>query len=118
LPNWHLYGSLFSRREVSIIGTAKAKKREPADIRITARVSQSTRSLIDRAAALYGASINQFIVQAAVARANEVLRCMETVRLSSRDARFFMDALAKPPQPNNKLIDAVSAHNRLVESGD
>lgn len=100
------------------MGTAPARKSEPADERITARVPRSTRSIIERAAALYGATINQFIVQAAVERANEVLRSMETVRLSSRDARLFMDALATPPQPNNKLMDAISAHSRLVESRD
>lgn len=100
------------------MGTSQAKKVEPADERITARVPRSTRSVIERAAALYGATINQFIVQAAVERANDVLRSMETVKLSSRDAQLFMDALAKPPQPNKKLKDAVSAHSRLVESGD
>jgi uncharacterized protein (DUF1778 family) len=70
-------------------------------------VPQSTRSIIERAAALYGATINQFIVQAAVERANEVLKNVETLRLSSRDAQLFMDALAKPPQPNNELMDAI-----------
>jgi uncharacterized protein (DUF1778 family) len=98
--------------------TSQAKKVEPADERITARVPRSTRSVIERAAALYGATINQFIVQAAVERANEVLRSMETVKLSSRDAQLFMGALAKPPKPNKMLKDAVNAHSRLVESGD
>ena len=100
------------------MGTARARKSEPADERITARVPNSTRSIIERAAALYGSTINQFIVQAAVERANEVLKNMETLRLSSRDAQIFMDALAKPPQPNNELMDAISTHNRLVESRD
>ena len=98
--------------------TAQVRKREPADERITARLPRSTRSIIERAAAIYGASINQFIVQAAVERANEVLQSMETVKLSSRDALVFMDALANPPEPNKKLLEAMRAHKRLIESRD
>jgi uncharacterized protein (DUF1778 family) len=101
-----------------IMGTAQAKRRELADERITARVPHSTRSIIERAAAIYGATINQFIVQAAVERANEVLQNMETLKLSSRDAQAFLDALAKQPKPNKNLLDAVLAHGRLVESRD
>jgi uncharacterized protein (DUF1778 family) len=100
------------------MGTVQTRKREPADERITARLPRSTRSIIERAAAIYGASINQFIVQAAVERANEVLQSMETVKLSSRDAQVFMDALANPPKPNKKLIEAMRAHDRLIESRD
>lgn len=95
-----------------------ARREEPADERITARLPSSTRSIIERAAAIYGASINQFIVQAAVERANEVLRSMETVKLSARDARVFMDALASPSQPSKELLDAVQAHDRLIVSSD
>ena len=98
--------------------TTQVERREAADDRITARLPRATRSIIERAAAIYGASINQFIVQAAVERANEVLQSMETVKLSARDAQVFMDALANPPQPNEKLLEAVQAHGRLVDSSD
>ena len=96
--------------------TAQVKETEFANDRITARVPKSTRSIIERAAAIYGATINQFIVQAAVERANEVLQNMETIKLSTRDAKIFLDALANPPQPNEHLLDAVCAHSRMVDS--
>jgi uncharacterized protein (DUF1778 family) len=96
--------------------TAQAKISGPADDRITTRVPHSTRTIIERAAAIYGATINQFIVQAAVERANEVLHTMEMVKLSSKDAQVFIKALTKPPVPNKKLQEAVRAHKRLVES--
>ena len=98
--------------------TSQAKKNGLANDRITTRVPRSTRTIIERAAAIYGATINQFIVQAAVERANEVLHSMEMVKLSSRDAQIFIDALTKPPAPNKKLQEAVRAHKRLVESRD
>jgi len=109
---------IVSNGEDVIMETAQAKKSEPADDRITARVPRTTRTTIERAAAIYGATINQFIVQAAVERANEVLRSMEMVKLSSRDAQVFIEALTKPPAPNKKLRDAVRAHKQLVESRD
>ncbi len=98
--------------------TTHAKELKPVDERVTARVPASTRSIIERAAAIYGSTINQFIVQAAVERANEVLQSMEVVKLSARDAKTFLDALANPPKPNKKLLGAVRAHRRLVESRD
>lgn len=97
---------------------ARVKEHEPVDERITARVPHSTRSIIERAAAIYGATINQFMVQAAVERATEVLQGTEAVKLSARDAKTFLNALANPPQPNEKLLEAVHAHDRLVKSRD
>jgi uncharacterized protein (DUF1778 family) len=95
---------------------ARVKEHESANDRITARVPHATLSIIKRAAAIYGATINQFIVQAAVERANEVLQSTEAINLSARDATIFLNALAKPPQPNEILMEAVCAHARLVES--
>ena len=100
------------------MGNAQAKNNGMAGDRITARVPHSTRAIIERAAAIYGATISQFIVQASVEQANRVLHSMEMVKLSSRDARIFIDALTKPPVPNKKLKEAVRAHKRLVESRD
>jgi len=98
--------------------TTQAKKNGLADDRITARVPHSTRTIIERAAAIYGATINQFIVQAAVERANEVLHSMEMAKLSSQDAQVVIEALTNPPAHNKKLQEAVRAHKRLVESRD
>jgi uncharacterized protein (DUF1778 family) len=97
---------------------ARVKQHDPADERITARVPSSTRSIIERAAALYGSTINQFIVQAAVDRANEVIKDMEVIKLSAKASKIFMDALANPPKPNDELLEAVHAHRSMVESRD
>jgi uncharacterized protein (DUF1778 family) len=105
-------------KEEMIMGTAQARNKERADDRITARVPHSTRTIIERAAAVSGATISQFVTQASVERANEVLRSMEMVKLSSRDTQTVLDALTKSPMPNKKLQEAVRAHKRLVESRD
>jgi uncharacterized protein (DUF1778 family) len=119
LPNWHQHDRVaYNKRRTLTMRTTHAKELKPVDERVTARVPTSTRSIIERAAAIYGSTINQFIVQAAVERANEVLQSIETIKLSARDAKTFLDALAKPPKPNKKLLGAVRYHGRLVESRD
>jgi len=117
LTNWHQRDNILNGGS-KMIKAARVKEREPIDERVTTRVPTSTRSIIERAAAIYGSTINQFIIQAAVERANKVLQKMEMIKLSARDAKTFLDALANPPQPNKKLMNAVRAHNRLVESRD
>jgi uncharacterized protein (DUF1778 family) len=116
LPIWHHYD--MSDQEEMIMETAQVKNNGMADDRITARVPHSTRRIIERAAAVYGATISQFVVQASVERANEVLHRMEMVKLSSRDAQIFIDSLTRPTVPNKKLQEAVRAHKRLVEFRD
>lgn len=97
--------------------TAKAQKslsKRVSDDRITARLPHANRVIIERAAAMYGATVNQFIVQTALDRAGEILEREEMLRLSERDARTFLAALENPPEPSQKLIGALEAHSRLV----
>jgi uncharacterized protein (DUF1778 family) len=93
----------------------KPNEKPVADDRITARIPHANRMLIERAAAIYGATLNQFIVQSALDRAGEILQREETLRLSERDARTFLDALENPPAPVDKLVEALQAHSRLVK---
>jgi len=95
--------------------TRKAAAKPVADDRITARIPHANRLIIERAAAVYGATLNQFIVQTALDRAGEILEREETLRLSARDSQTFLAALENPPEPSAKLIDAMKAHSRLVK---
>lgn len=98
--------------------SAKAQKtpqKPVSDDRITARIPRANRAIIERAAAVYGATVNQFIVQTALDRANEILEREETLRLSERDARTFLAALENPPEPSRELVDALKSHSLLVK---
>jgi uncharacterized protein (DUF1778 family) len=98
--------------------TAKAQEsseKPVADDRITARIPHAKRIIIERAAAVYGATLNQFIVQTALDRAGQILEREETLRLSERDSRTFLAALDSPPEPSQKLIEALKAHSQLVK---
>ncbi|MDD2850393.1 MAG: DUF1778 domain-containing protein [Desulfuromonadaceae bacterium] len=94
--------------------THKPVKNPAADDRITARIPHAKRVIIERAASIYGATLNQFIVQTALDRAGEILEREETLRLSERDALTFLAALDNPPEPSSQLISALRAHNQLV----
>jgi len=77
--------------------------------RISSRVPKPVRKTLEEAAALSGATLNQFVVQAALKEAHAVL---ERERLSRRDAEVFSKALESPPKPNARLKKAVAAYRR------
>lgn len=95
--------------------TSRKKSSMPtADDRVTARIPRANRLIIERAAAFYGATLNQFIVQSALDRATDILEREETLRLSERDALSFLNALENPPPLPERLVAALESHDRLV----
>lgn len=80
--------------------------------RISSRVPKPVRKTLEEAAALSGATLNQFVVQAALKEAHAVLERERFVRLSRRDAEAFFKALENPPAPNKQLKSAVAAYRR------
>ncbi len=75
--------------------------------RITARTTVAIREKLIEAAAFSGATLNQFLVQAAVEKAHDIIEKERLIKLSSEDTQVFFDALENPPEPNDKLKNAV-----------
>jgi len=86
--------------------------------RITARVPENVHALLEKAAGMVGATMNQFVVQAAVDRAKQVVEDDNVIRLSGESTRMFFEALENPPAPNEKLLAAVSAHKEALNAAD
>jgi uncharacterized protein (DUF1778 family) len=82
--------------------------------RITARVPQDVQDTLEQAAELQGATLNQFIVQAALNEARRIIERDRVVHLSSTDAAFLLDLLEKPPVPNSKLRKAFQAYKKAT----
>jgi uncharacterized protein (DUF1778 family) len=80
--------------------------------RISSRVPKPVRKTLEEAAALSGATLNQFVVQAALKEAYAVLERERFIHLSRRDAEVFFKALKNPPSPNARLKKAVAAYKR------
>jgi uncharacterized protein (DUF1778 family) len=75
--------------------------------RITARVPQNVQDTLQQAADLLGATLNQFVVQAALTEAQRVIERERVIHLSSNDAAFLLNLLETPPAPNARLRKAL-----------
>lgn len=80
------------------------------DNRVTARISSSVRERLEKAAALSGATLNQFLVQAALKEADKILEEERVIILSERDANKVFSLLENPPAPNVRLQEAAIRH--------
>jgi uncharacterized protein (DUF1778 family) len=78
--------------------------------RITARIPQNIKDTLEQAANISGATLNQFIVQAALKEAKEVIESERVINLSERDANTVFSLLENPPQANEKLKQAAARH--------
>ncbi len=83
----------------------------------SARVSAKVYDALAQAAELTGATLNQFLVQSAYEKAQEVLEKERFIKLTARSASVFFDALEQPP-PNKKLRSAVKSYRRVEHSAD
>lgn len=80
--------------------------------RIGARVPREVYETLCRAAELTGATVNQFLVQAALKEAREVIERQEVIRLSPRDWNWLLDLMENPPKPNAKLKAALKRYRK------
>ena len=80
--------------------------------RVSARIPRASRKLLEKAAALSGATLNQFVVQAAVKEAQALLSRDQTIVLTAADTARFFAALERPPAPNTVLRNAAKAYRR------
>ena len=74
--------------------------------RITARVSGQVKDTLTVAADIVGSTLNQFLIQAALEKAENIIEKDKIIFLSNKDAQVFFNALDTPPEPNKKLKNA------------
>jgi len=101
-----IHWPLESTQEV-MMGTTIAKQD-----RIGARVPHEVYETLCRAAELTGATVNQFLVQAALKEAQAVIEREEVIRLSPRDWSWLLDLMEKPPKPNARLKAALKRYQK------
>ncbi|QGZ55894.1 MULTISPECIES: DUF1778 domain-containing protein [Paraburkholderia] len=79
--------------------------------RITARLSAEKQEILQLAADLSGSTLNQFIVQAALRAAEQVIEQEEvirSIRLTMDESKRFFALLDEPPKPNEALQRAMA----------
>ena len=84
------------------------------ETRIPARMPKEVYERIVAASQAGGATLNQFLVQAALERANEVLEREQTIALSLESAEHLFSLLETPPDPNERLKEAMQRHEALL----
>jgi uncharacterized protein (DUF1778 family) len=85
--------------------------------RITARVSNPIVEKLQEAADLTGATLNQFLVQAALEKAERVIEREHTIRYNREDAAMLLNLLDSPPTPNAALTKAFEQYKTKVANG-
>jgi len=85
--------------------------------RITARVPSTLARKLQEAADLSGATLNQFVVQAAVEKAERIIERERAIVFSLEDAAMFIDMLDHPRPPNKAMQRAFERYKIKVENG-
>jgi uncharacterized protein (DUF1778 family) len=86
--------------------------------RVVARIPPAVKETLQKAADLSGATLNQFLVQAALKEADRVLETERAIVLSERDAQTVFDLLENPPTPNQQLLVAVDRHRAFISENN
>jgi uncharacterized protein (DUF1778 family) len=81
--------------------------------RVNLRVDAASKRALERAAAYTGSTLSDFILSNALAAASEVIRSRETIALSPKDWDAFFEALMDPPEPSERLSQALRRHDDL-----
>jgi len=97
--------------------TALAVKEE-REARIPARMPQVVYEKITEAAALLGSTLNQFLVSAALDKANAVLEQERVINLNFKSAKIVLDLISNPPEPNDALKRAVQKRSESLANPD
>ena len=86
--------------------------------RISTRVPKDVRDRLEEAADRTGATINQFVVQAALEKADQILERDRVTRLSARDAEWLLNMLDQPPRPPNAKLQRALDDYQKATRGD
>ena len=81
--------------------------------RIHLRLNESAKDKIERAAALRGTTVTEFVISTAITKADQVIEEQERIVLHDRDRDAFLDAVLNPPAPNKSLATAMAHYQKL-----
>ena len=103
-----MHGSLPYNRVMATASSREAPetKRERMELRVTS----SAKALIQRAAAVSGLSAGDLAYEGA----RRVLDSHEHMELTGADAEAFLKALDEPPEPTERLVEAVRRYRSMV----
>ncbi len=78
--------------------------------RITARVPLHVADMLELAATMVGSTLNQFVTQAALEKAERIIETERTLAMSKETTAWFFDLLDHPPEPSQHLVDTFNRY--------
>ena len=85
-----------------------------AEERIPARMPLAVYNRVVEAAQAVGATLNQFLVQSALEKANVVLEQERVINLTTASAKTVFDLVENPPAPNERLKAAMKRREEVL----
>jgi uncharacterized protein (DUF1778 family) len=80
--------------------------------RLEARISPAQKSALQRAAALSGRTLSEFVVASAQEAAAKVIQDHERISLTRAEQTAFVKSLLEPPAPGARLRKAAAAYKK------
>lgn len=82
--------------------------------RLEARLSVTQKTLFQRAAALSGRTLSEFVVASAQEAATKVIQDAETIRLTQAEQTAFVQGLLAAPAPSARLRLAADRYKQQL----
>jgi uncharacterized protein (DUF1778 family) len=82
--------------------------------RLEARITPEQKALIERAAAISGRSLTDFIVSAVETAAADTIRTHQVMRLTLEDTAALLDALENSPAPSERMLRLAKRYQEFV----
>lgn len=86
--------------------------------RITTRVSHPIAMKLQEAADLSGATLNQFVIQSALEKAEKIIDREKALYFSENDAAMLINMLDNPSKPNAALVRAFERYKMRESNGN
>ena len=85
--------------------------------RLTTRLTDHVLDKLQVAADLVGSTLNQFVEQAALEKADKVIESESTIALSRRESLRLLELMDNPPPRNKKFLQAQARYLRTKHAG-
>ncbi len=84
--------------------------------RVSARVPVQIYEKLLEASETIGSTLNQFLVQSAIEKADQILEKERVIHMTKQDAKIFFDAVENPPPINEKLLEAMKSYQDAFQN--
>jgi uncharacterized protein (DUF1778 family) len=92
----------------------QSSRRRVRGERLETRVTADQKSLVERAAALQGRTVTDFVLSSVQEAARRAIEEHQRLNLSVRDSEAFVEALLNPQPANDRLRDTVRHYRQAT----